>query len=70
MWSEWDGMNETVERERAQQGGRYPVRLEFPVSLRWAMDQIGRLNREVPCLAARDEPDDVDGFTARSRRQQ
>lgn len=46
MWSEWDGMQETVRNEREKQGGRYPVQLEFPVSPKY---ELGRLPpREVP----------------------
>lgn len=49
MWSEWDGMKETVERERAKQGARYPAALDFPVSPDYAS---GRLP-PVQVLAAR-----------------
>ena len=52
MWSEWDGMQETVLRERAKQGGRYPVRLEFPVSPTYASGRLPPV--EVPCKAAAD----------------
>ena len=40
MWSEWDGMQQTVARERAKQGGRYPVRLTFPVSPEYASGRL------------------------------
>ena len=41
MWSEWDGMQETVKQERHKQGGRYPVKLEFPISTEY---ELGRLS--------------------------
>ena len=45
-WSEWHGMQETVKKERAKQGGRYPVTLEFPKSPDY---DLGRLTPiEVP----------------------
>ena len=40
MWSEWDGMKETVEREREQQGGRYPVSLDFPVTPEYSLGRL------------------------------
>ena len=40
MWSEWDGMQQTVARERAEQGGRYPVRLTFPISPEYASGRL------------------------------
>lgn len=40
MWSQWHGMKETVERERANQGGRYPVHVEFPVSPTYASGRL------------------------------
>ncbi|MYF29933.1 MAG: hypothetical protein F4169_13950 [Gammaproteobacteria bacterium] len=40
MWSEWDGMQETVERERAKQGGRYPVPLTFPASPEYSLGRL------------------------------
>lgn len=40
MWSEWDGMKETVESERKKQGGRYPVQLDFPISPRYASGRL------------------------------
>ena len=46
MWSEWDGMQETVASERVKQGGRYPVRLEFPVSPKYASGRLPPI--EVP----------------------
>ena len=46
MWSEWDGMQETVARERNKQGGRYPVQLEFPVNPKYASGRLPPL--EVP----------------------
>ena len=49
-WSEWQGMQETVERERAKQGGRYPVRLHFPQSPKYGS---GRLP---PVEVAQDAP--------------
>lgn len=40
MWSEWEGMTETVEQERANQGGRYPVALEFPVNQKYSLGRL------------------------------
>ena len=40
MWSEWDGMKGTVAREREKQGGRYPVRLQFPVSPSYSLGRL------------------------------
>ncbi|MYD44035.1 MAG: hypothetical protein F4W90_09130 [Gammaproteobacteria bacterium] len=40
MWSEWDGMQEIVNSERDKQGGRYPVRLEFPQSEHYSLGRL------------------------------
>lgn len=40
MWSEWDGMKETVQQERQKQGGRYPVRLKFPVNPEYSLGRL------------------------------
>ncbi len=40
MWSEWDGMKETVHREREKQGGRYPISLQFPRSTEYSLGRL------------------------------
>ena len=40
MWSEWDGMKDTVKHEREKQVGRYPVTLEFPVSSKYSLGRL------------------------------
>ncbi|MCY4129341.1 MAG: hypothetical protein OXG15_08895 [Gammaproteobacteria bacterium] len=40
MWTEWDGMKQTVQREREKQGGRYPVRLQFPVNPEYSLGRL------------------------------
>lgn len=40
MWSEWDGMQETVAEQRIKQGGRYPVQLDFPESPDYSLGRL------------------------------
>ena len=40
MWSEWDGMKETVQREREKQGGRYPNALAFPAHPEYSLGRL------------------------------